>query len=441
MQGLRIILGLGISGFSIARFFKAENIPFQVCDTRLSPPALHQFQTEFPDINVHLGALDAKLLMTATEIIISPGIDRRMPAIQAVLAAGIEVIGDVELFLRRVKKPVVAITGSNGKTTVTTLVSQMAILAGLNIVTVGNIGNPILDYVKNDFDLCVLEISSFQLESTPSLSPAVAINLNVSEDHLDRYNSYADYVATKLAVYRDADIKIVNLDDPMAWNTVAPSSVNYGFSLHDAHVQPSSSNMTVVTPKDLTGLNTKAYYQYQIANFLAAWCLGKALNIDESIMFDAIKQFSNLPHRCQLVLDENDIQWINDSKATNVGSAIAAINSVGALINGQVILLAGGDGKGADFSLLTPALAQYCKAVILFGKDADVIQHAVPAKTEYIKVNNLTAAIEKAATLAVAGDAVLLSPACASTDMFNHYMQRGEQFISQVMEIVHGAKA
>lgn len=432
-----VVIGLGQSGQSVARYLDAKKIVFQMCDSRVAPPQLATFQDEFPHVSVHCGELDPKLLSQATQLIVSPGVSTHSPAIQAASQAGVEVIGDVELFMRECTKPIVAITGSNGKTTVTTLFSNMVQAAGLVVATGGNIGVPALELLSTDFDIGVLELSSFQCETTPSLHATVAVNLNVCEDHLDRYASYQDYIAAKLTIYQHAKIKVINLDDAAAWQNVEMTEPAYGFSLDTLSEHPISKSMQVITPKDLPLIDTEHYYDYQLANILAAWCLGKAINLSEQSMLQAIQQFSGLPHRCETVLSHQGVQWINDSKATNVGSALAAINSVGAKLKGHVILIAGGDGKGADFSPLGVCLQKYCKAVILLGKDKESLAAVVPAGVDIILVSNLSEAVNAGQQLAAVGDAVLLSPACASIDMFTNYIERGEQFAHHVKETIN----
>ena len=429
-----IVIGLGQTGQSVARYFHANKIAFQVCDSRSTPPQLADFKQQFPKVNVYCGDLDPQRLCKATQLVVSPGVSIHTPAIQAAKRAGVEVIGDIELFVRQCSKPIVAITGSNGKTTVTSLVGSMARVAGRNVAVGGNIGQPALDLLSSVFDLCVLELSSFQLETTPSLQAAVAVNLNVSEDHLDRYASYQEYIAAKLHIYQHAAIKVINLDDPAAWQNVDLTNPTYGFSLNEAY--PQSDSMHIITPKDLQGLDITQYYQHQILNMLAAWCLGTAINLPESSMLEAIQHFSELPHRCQLVVSYQGVDWINDSKATNVGSALSALSSIGERIDHKIILIAGGEGKGADFSPLTSSLTKFCKAVVLLGKDKLLLAAIVPPEIETIFVTSLHEAVSIAQQLAVAGDAVLLSPACASTDMFKNYIERGEQFAHIVMGII-----
>lgn len=425
-----IVIGLGQSGQSVARYLDAKKIAFQVCDSRSAPLQLANFQQNFPHITVHCGELDAKLLTQAAQLIVSPGVSIQTSAIQAASRAGVEVIGDVELFVRQCTKPIVAITGSNGKTTVTSLFADMAQAAGIEIAVGGNIGRPALDLLSDDFELCILELSSFQLETTPSLQAVVAVNLNVCEDHLDRYASYQDYIAAKLHIYRHAKVSVVNLDCPAAWKNVELTLPTYGFSLDDLY--PQQESIQVITPKALAAIDLKQYYSYQIANILAAWCLGKVINLSEQSMLQAIQQFCDLAHRCEIILSYNDVKWINDSKATNVGSALSALNSIGEKLSGDIILIAGGDGKGADFSPLSASLKKYCKAVILLGKDKQLLAEIIPNEIETIFVNSMGEAVKAAQQLAIVGDAVLLSPACASIDMFTNYIERGEQFAHYV---------
>jgi UDP-N-acetylmuramoylalanine--D-glutamate ligase len=432
----RIVIGLGQTGMSVVNYLVKQGAEIWACDTRANPSNLADFQQQFPTIPVYCGELSSTILQQASQLIVSPGVAVSHPAIQAAAERGVEIIGDIELFARAAKAPIVAITGSNGKTTVTNLLTQMAEAAGIKVGMGGNVGIPALDLLDDDYELYVLELSSFQLETTYSLQAAAAVNLNVCEDHMDRYASYQDYINAKLRIYQHAKTVVVNIDCPEAWQTIDLSTKLIAFSV-DNRAQFAAAEQ-VITPKDLQPLDLTHYFRHQISNFLAAWSLGLAVNLPTEAMLSAIKAFRSLPHRCETVLHHNSVLWINDSKATNVGSAVSAIESIAERVSGKVILIAGGEGKGADFSPLTDPLEHACKAVILLGKDREKIAAILPEKIARYTVNDLTQAVEQALQIAHAGDAVLLSPACASLDMFKNYIDRGEQFSAIVNKVIHG---
>ena len=434
-----IVIGIGATGLSVASYLERKKIPFIVCDTRTNPPNLSVFQKKFPNVSVFCGELSVEMLLQAKQLIVSPGVDCRLPEIVTAVASGVEVVGDVELFLREVTAPVIAITGSNGKTSVTHLVGDMAKSSGVNVAVCGNVGTPVLDLLDDNFDLYVLELSSFQLETIRSLHAAAAVNLNVSPDHLDRYESYQQYIETKKIIYQSAQVAVLNLDNPEAWQFKANTKKQITFSVtrpadfyFEENVLYGPGSVHWCKSDELKVMGT-----HQIANVLVAFALGSAINLPQVAMIKAAKKFQGLPHRCEKVTQVNNVLWINDSKATNVGSAVAAINSVANTIAGNIILIAGGDGKGAEFSELKTPVATHCAAVILFGQDANLLQSDIKDKAMTHIVKDLTEAVLLAAQLANPGDAVLLSPACASLDMFTNYIERGEQFTNQVLTITN----
>jgi UDP-N-acetylmuramoylalanine--D-glutamate ligase len=433
-----IIIGIGATGLSVASYLDRQKIPFTVCDTRTNPSNLSVFQKKFPNVLVFCGELNVEMLLQAKQLIVSPGLDCRLPAVVAAVAAGVEVVGDVELFLREVNAPIIAITGSNGKTSVTHLVGDMAKASEIKVAVCGNVGTPVLDLLDDDFDLYVLELSSFQLETIGSLHATAAVNLNVSPDHLDRYESYQQYIDTKKTIYQHAEVAVLNIDDPIAWNSRAETEKQITFSVtrsadfyFEENVLYGPGNVRWCERDELNVTGA-----HQIANVLAAFALGSAIKLPQAAMLKAAKKFQGLPHRCEKVAHANNVLWINDSKATNVGSAVAAINSIATMITGNIILIAGGDGKGAEFSELKIPVAAHCAAVILLGQDAKLLQNEINNKAMTHIVKDLTEAVLLAAQLANPGDAVLLSPACASLDMFTNYIARGEQFTNQVLTII-----
>lgn len=446
-DGLRVVVGLGKTGLSCVRFLRRQGYPVAVNDTRDTPPGLAELRAEFPEVEVSLGQLDESLLLKAREIVCSPGISINEPAIAAArLGGGIPVVGDVELFCREVKTPIVAITGSNAKSTVTTLVGLMAERAGLRTGVCGNIGTPVLDMLlEGDKDLYVMELSSFQLETTHSLKAAVAVVLNISEDHMDRYAGMVEYHQAKHRIFRNCQRFVFNRDDALTMPLIAddlprasfglgePDLGDFGVRLVDGKPWLARGREALMPVSDL-----QIFGEHNVANALACLALGEAVNIPREAMLATLREFSGLKHRCQRVALVNGIGWYNDSKGTNVGATLAAIRGLGAAIPGKLLLIAGGVGKGQDFSPLSPVMARYGKALLLIGEDALEIDHAVQAPISKQYCSSLDEAIVAALALAAPGDAVLLSPACASFDMFKHYEDRGDQFVAAVRRLVEG---
>ncbi len=435
---LTIVVGLGVTGLSAARFLQKNNIRFMVMDSRQAPPNLEAFNKEFPDISVMLGCLDVELLASASEIIISPGMSLQTPEIAVAINKGISVVGDIELFARYVDKPVIAITGSNAKSTVTTLVGEMAKAAGYNPAVGGNLGVPVLDMLDDKtIDLFVLELSSFQLESTFSLKSKVATILNVSLDHMDRYNSVVEYHQAKQRIYRYAEQVLVNRQDPLTYPPLAKDATVWSFG----NDRPDIKGFGLVAADGecfltyqfkklmpVSELSIKGRHNY--VNALSALALGMAAGFDIKSMLATLKTFKGLSHRCEHVATIGQVDYINDSKATNVGATLAAIEgfSHGDLAVKNIILIAGGDGKGADFSPLREPIKQYVKLVILIGADADKIMSALDSVVEIKHAASLEDAVSASQQLSQQGDVVLLSPACASFDMFSGFEDRGNQF-------------
>ena len=442
-EGLRVVVGLGKTGLSCVRFLRALGYQVAVNDTRLTPPNLAELNAEFPEVEVSLGRLDEALLLRAQEIITSPGISINEPELLSVrVNAGISVIGDIELFCRATTKPIVAITGSNAKSTVTTLVGLMAENAHIKVGVGGNLGTPVLELLDPETELYILELSSFQLETTHSLKAAAAIVLNVSEDHMDRYANMQAYHQAKHRVYRNCQFYITNRQDPLTVPLLPEAIPHTSFGLDAPDLktygvirEAGQSYLAKGREKLLLASEMGIFGEHNIANALAALALGEAVDIPMPVMLQTLKEFKGLPHRCQLVSKHQNVAWYNDSKGTNVGATLAAIDGLGAAITGKVILIAGGVGKGQDFKPLSPALAKYGKAVILIGEDASKIDAAITANVDKVYATTLVDAVQQAQTLASTGDAVLLSPACASFDMFKHYEDRGQQFVSAVVTV------
>ncbi len=439
-QQRSLIVGLGKTGLSCARFLSACNVPVLVVDSREAPPELACLREELPEVEVQLGAFDNATFLACKEIVLSPGVSLQAPAIATAVAAGVPVIGDIDLFARHVNAPVLAITGSNGKSTVTALLYEILRDAGKQVAMGGNIGTPALELIGNDeLDFYVLELSSFQLETTHELNAVASVILNLSPDHLDRYDSFEQYLDAKQRIFRGDGVVIWNRDDELlskielsgrsacSFGMDEPSDNDFGVRIKDS-VSYLAKGDQLMMPVDQLALKGA----HNIANALAAAALADSVGISEAAMVTALKQFSGLPHRMQWVAEKNGITWFNDSKGTNVGAAVAALQG----LESKVVLIAGGVGKDADFSPLKPVLAEKARAVVLLGQDALLIEAAIDGAAPVIHVNSMEAAVAQAVQLAQPGDAVLLSPACASFDMFSGFEARGDVFVAAVREVL-----
>jgi UDP-N-acetylmuramoylalanine--D-glutamate ligase len=433
-----LIVGLGATGLSCARFLARSGVEVAVTDSREQPPALAAMQQELPDIALFLGGFDSEAFARAQRIVVSPGVSLQQPLLVDAQRRGVEVIGDIELFARTASAPVVAITGSNGKSTVTTLVGAMARRAGKDVRVGGNLGVPALDLIQEqEPELYVLELSSFQLESVSSLRPYAATVLNLSPDHLDRYDSLTSYAQAKQRVYRGAAVQVVNRDDPLACALADGSGAIIGFTLQ----QPDGQDFGVRVAGNASWIakggerwmpvaEVRMPGRHNLANALAALALGEAAGLDRSTMLQVLREFQGLPHRAQWVGEYQGVRWFNDSKGTNIGAALAAIQG----FDGPLVLIAGGLGKGADFHQLAEGMDDRVKAVVLLGEAAQEIADALAGRFDTVFVSDMNKAVRSAAALAHAGDTVLLSPACASFDMFRDYQHRGEVFMQAVRE-------
>ena len=435
----RIIVGLGVTGLSVARYLAGRDLPFAVCDTRTNPPGLDKLKRFAPMADLYLGELDAQLLSSADELIVNPGIPLSTPAIQTAIQAGVKVVGDIELFARAAEAPIVAITGSNAKSTVTTLVGLMAEKAGRRVAVGGNIGTPALDLLDSKADLYVLELSSFQLETTEALNAEVATVLNISEDHMDRYADLGAYHLAKHRIFRGARQVVVNRDDALTRPLVADRLPCWSFGLGKPDfrgfglIEQDGQKHLAFEFKALMSVGElKIRGAHNQANALAALALGHAVGLPMTAMLEALRDFPGLPHRCQWVGQHAGVDYYDDSKATNVGAALAAIEGFGGTLQGRQVLIAGGDGKGADFSPLCEPISRYCRAVVLLGRDADKLEQVLKGHVPLQRVSSLDEAVSAAASLAQPGDAVLLSPACASLDMFANFGERGRLFAAAV---------
>ncbi len=436
-----LIVGLGVTGLSCVRYLHAQGVPLAVCDSRDVPPGLAELQRDFPDVAVFTGRLDAQAFAAAERIIVSPGVALSEPAIQSAQARGAEIVNDIQLFLQAAKAPVIAITGSNGKSTVTTLVGLMAQAAGRRVAVGGNLGVPALDLLQDAVELYVLELSSFQLELLDTLGAQTAVVLNLSPDHMDRYSSYADYAAAKARVYRQVQVPVVNRDDAAAMALLDPSLAGraIGFTLHEPAAEDfgirnidghdwlcqGQQSLLAVSALQLVG-------RYNQANVLAAIALGYAVGLTLPEMLQAAQRFTGLPHRMQYVGMHDGVRWYNDSKGTNVGAVVSALRGLDQHNASRTVLIAGGDAKGASFTELAAVAPHYMRALVLIGRDAACIAAAMPNSVPRILADSMADAVAKAAVVAKPGDRVLLSPACASFDMFSNYIERGEVFMAEV---------
>ena len=428
-----VIIGLGLTGLSCVDFFLAQGVTPRVMDTRVSPPGLDKLPGQ---VERHLGGINGDWLLAADLIVASPGVALAHPILSEAVEAGIEIVGDIELFCREAQAPIVAITGSNGKSTVTTLVGEMAKAAGWQVGVGGNIGLPALSLLQSPAQLYVLELSSFQLETTHSLKAAAATILNVSEDHMDRYPlGMQQYRAAKLRVYENAQVCIVNADDALTMPVRGADTrcVSFGVDFGDYHLnkQQGSIWLRVKGEKVLNTAEMKMVGQHNYTNALAALALADAVGLPRASSLAALTHFNGLAHRFQLVHEHQGVRWINDSKATNVGSTEAALN--GLQVKGTLWLLMGGDGKSADFTPLIPWLQGDNVRLYCFGRDGDALAALRPEIA--VRTETMRQAMEQIAPQVKAGDMILLSPACASLDQFRNFEQRGEQFAQLAKEL------
>lgn len=441
-QGETLVVGLGVSGQSVLRFLSRQGVSLRAADTRSELPNIDQIQDEYPQLEIELGGLESAKLDSLDRIVLSPGVPQSHPSIQRATAAGVPVVGDIELFARAAKAPVVAITGSNGKSTVTTLVAEMAEQAGLEVRAGGNLAPPALDLLQSqEPDLYVLELSSFQLETTVSLAPIAAVVLNLSPDHMDRYPDFSTYAAAKGKIYSHAQQivfdpgqqLVTKLMEEYSFSGVAVAyrleepedSDEFGVRTHQgqAWIVRGEEQLLPVSELRLVG-------HHNLSNAIAALALGEAAGIPLQPMIDTLRRFGGLPHRTEWIAESNGVQWINDSKGTNVGATVAAIEGIGETLgeSGKLILIAGGQGKGGDFSPLQSLASSFLRAAVLMGEDAQEISRALDGVVDEHLVEDMDGAVAAARAVAQTGDVVLLSPACASFDQFSGFAARGEAF-------------
>ncbi len=432
-----VVLGLGVTGLSCARYLTGLGRRVLVADSRENPPGIEGLRLEAPEADLVVGSLDLDLPEDADQLIVSPGLPLDLPVVREARRRGLEVVGDVELFARVAAHPLAAITGSNGKSTVTTMVAAVAARAGRHMPAGGNLGTPALALLDMPAEAYLLELSSFQLELTESLRPKVAAVLNMSVDHIDRHGSLEAYSAAKARILNNAACAVLNRHDPIVMGMASGTArvVTFGGDAPpgegDYGVRESAGRRwlarghDLLMPVDEIGVPGA----HNVLNALAAIAIGEEMGLTGEPALTALRAYRGLPHRTQLIADVGGVRWIDDSKATNVGAAIAAIGGMDA----PVVLIAGGEGKGADFGPLAGVVEHRAKAVVLLGRDASLLSRAIGDAAPWEIVTSMEAAVAAARKIAQPGDVVLLSPACASFDMFANYAARGEAFRRAVL--------
>ena len=456
-----VVVGLGKTGLSVVRYLNSrqqgndQDESFAVVDSRKNPPNADDLKSDYSQVPFHFGDFNSSWFASANQLVVNPGIAIATPEIQLAKQSGAEIIGDIELFAREIgqTKPIVAITGSNGKTTVALMLDMMAKKSGVKVGTGGNVGTPALDLLLDEeTELFILELSSYQLETSPSLQTLSAVVLNVSEDHLDRYdNDLEKYAQTKAAIYRNCKIVIANRDDVystrfanevkdyqslVTFGLDKPEVGQYGLLMHSGKEWLAKGNELLMAVSEI-----KLPGRHNISNALAALALGAAAGLKMTAMLEVLKEFSGTAHRTQWLTKFNGVNWYNDSKGTNVGATLAALSG----LPGKTVLIAGGQGKGADFLPLQQAIKDKAIAVVLMGEDAKQISEIITHEIPVVFVDSMKEAVKTANELSTNVDGgelinVLLSPACASFDMFDNYMVRGEVFMDEVEKLEQGMR-
>ena len=432
-----LVVGLGNTGISVAHFLQDLGFNFAITDSRDRPPLMDDFVQVMPDTPVFTGGFDEAAFKVATHLVVSPGVSLTEKSIVKAIANGSKIVSDIDLLACSVDAPIIAITGSNGKSTVTTMLGEMAKSAGKKVAVGGNLGTPALDLLDQAADLYVLELSSFQLERTTMLNAAAATVLNISADHLDRHADMAEYAQEKQHVFSGDGVMVINSDDPVvdamreAGRRIMTFSIKKDADFYIARqndVECLMHHDQCLLPLSQLPLEGR----HNAANALAALALGTAIGLEAPAMCAALRNFKGLDHRMQRVAKIRGVTWVNDSKATNIGACVAALQGY----DRKVILIAGGDAKGADMNELTPAVKEKAKSVVLMGKDAGLIKQALNDCVPVYAAENMAQAVHISAGLAAAGDSVLLSPACASLDQYKNYQDRGNQFAQAVLELL-----
>jgi UDP-N-acetylmuramoylalanine--D-glutamate ligase len=431
--GHAVVIGLGRSGLATAAFLSNMGLQVDVYDSSDEPALSKELSLQAPDVKIFCGSLAVERWTDSSLLVVSPGVPLSHPDLAPLLDKGVRPLGDIELFAQCVQSPVIAITGSNGKSTVTVLLGEILKHAGRKVAVGGNIGVPILELLDDEKnDIYVLELSSFQLETTWTLNPVIATVLNVAADHMDRYTGLDDYIASKAKVFNGNGSMLLNADDPVSekllqggretiyfGSTVPASESDYGLSEQDDAVYLTRGNHPLMAAEDI---NLSG--QHNLLNVLAAWALASNAGVEDHIIKEAVTKFSGLPHRMEWLATVDGVDWINDSKGTNVGATVAAIKG----LNRPVILIAGGVAKDADFSPLRQVLSEHVKTAILIGRDAEKIAAALSGVVTIIHAADMQEAVLTARASSQTGDLVLLSPACASFDMYKSFEHRGDEF-------------
>ena len=435
-----VVVGMGRTGLSAARHLQRSGFRVAITDNRRAPPELEGVKALGASVVTRTGGFDVQLLERADIVVTSPGVPLDDPFFVQARARGLDIIGDIELFARAADAPVVGITGTNGKSTVTTLLGRMAERAGVRVRVGGNLGQPALDLLgRGPTDLYVLELSSFQLDTTHSLKLKASVVLNVSADHMDRYATMKAYAASKARIYANSETAVVNADEPEVVRMPRAGQRVLSFSLLDDKsdfrlVRPPGAQEQWLARRGDALLPLSALKisgRHNAANALATLALGDALRLPIAPMLEELREFPGLPHRAQWVADIRGVRYVNDSKGTNVGATLAAVGG----LTGPLVLVAGGDGKGQDFAPLAAGFRGKVRTAVLLGRDAGLIESALSGICHTVRVDSMQEAVKAAARFAQAGDTVLLSPACSSLDMFRDYAQRGEVFAAAVQEL------
>jgi len=432
-----LVVGLGYTGISVAYYLQKMGFKFAITDSRDRPPLMDRFMQDMPDTPVFTGGFDEAAFKVCTHLVVSPGVALTEKSIVKAVANGVKVISDIDLFACSVNEPVIAITGSNGKSTVTTMLGEMAVCNGKKVGVGGNLGTPVLDLLEQDAELYVLELSSFQLERTSALNATAATVLNISADHLDRHVDMAEYGQSKKHVFNGNGVMVINADDPVVSAMCETGRSTVTFSIKKKTdfclaYKDSAGYMMHLNQclMPLSDLPLEGWHN--VANALAAMALGKVIGLDEHKMSEALRKFKGLDHRMQRVAEIDGVTWVNDSKATNVGACIAALQGY----DRKVILIAGGDAKGADMNELAPIIKEKAKHVVLIGKDAELIKQSLDESVPVNNAEKMTQVVSICAGIAEPGDYVLLSPACASLDQYKNYQDRGNQFSKAVLDLI-----
>lgn len=440
-MGPVFVLGMGGTGAACARYFAARGVKAVFADTRAIPPGLAAIRAAMPAVEIHAGQIPLNLPPHIAQVVVSPGVDLQLPVLQDARLRGIPVLSDIDLFVSEARAPIVAITGSNGKSTVTSMLGQMLAAAGMQVGVGGNLGTPALDLLDAATGVYVLELSSFQLDRSQLIDAAAAVLLNVSPDHLDIHGDMAGYTAAKARVYAHCKVAAVNRDEP-ALKRLVPAGIpviSFGLGVprdgefgllqrtDGSWLAYGTQALLPVTALQLTG-------RHNISNALAALALGAAIGLEPATLVPGLRSYQPLPHRMAVIASQDGVTWIDDSKATNVGAAVASISS----LDGPLVLIAGGDGKGASFAMLADALRGRECVVVLLGRDRELLAAALQGVCSVRRVADMPAAVREARAVASGGWTVLLAPACSSLDMYRDYGARGDAFRAAVLGLQEG---